>query len=70
MTNRDGNWEVYSIGADGTHPRNLTHNPQRTGSDLLPDGTDDPLHVLSRHAQSPRSGALSGERRRHRAFAD
>lgn len=26
-SNRDGNWEIYSIGADGTNLRNLTRNP-------------------------------------------
>jgi TolB protein len=27
-TNRDGNWELYLMNADGSHPVNLTHTPE------------------------------------------
>ncbi len=27
QTNRDGNWEIYLMNADGSDPRNPTNNP-------------------------------------------
>lgn len=33
LTQRDGNWEIYSVGLDGLYPSNLTNNP---ASDTLP----------------------------------
>jgi TolB protein len=27
QTNRDGNWEIYLMNADGSNPHNLTNNP-------------------------------------------
>lgn len=39
MSQRDGNWEVYAINADGTNLRRLTDNPARDGLPAWsPDG--------------------------------
>jgi TolB protein len=41
-TNRDGNWEIYAVDADGSNPRNLTRNPLSDGNESgfawSPDG--------------------------------
>jgi Tol biopolymer transport system component len=40
LTGRDGNWEVYSADADGTHERRLTNNTNdEFRPSLSPDGT-------------------------------
>src|SRR4029077_20468146 len=31
VTNRDGNWEIYAMNADGSDPRNLTRDPGNDG---------------------------------------
>ena len=37
QSDRDGNWEIYVIDADGNNPRNLTNNP---ADDVFPDWFD------------------------------
>ena len=41
VSNKDGNWEVYTIWADGTHEQRLTHDPAMDGfcwNEWSPDG--------------------------------
>ena len=38
MTDRDGNFEIYSMNKDGSNPQNLTNNP---GDDIAPKWSPD-----------------------------
>ena len=49
-TNRDGNWEVYVMNADGSNPHNLTNNP---GTDSHPSWSPDGSKIAF---QSERDG--------------
>jgi hypothetical protein len=47
MSNRDGNWEIYAMAADGSNQVNLTNDPaDDRNPDWSPDGTKIALHAL------------------------
>ena len=35
-SNRDGNYEIYVMNADGSHPRNVTSHPARRSLHMAP----------------------------------
>jgi len=44
QSDRDGNWEIYVIDADGNNPRNLTNNP---ADDVFPDWFDPAFALIT-----------------------